>query len=162
MQVSVKYQQNEKHFNYTTPKSFLEFMKLYDNLLRKKRTELTEKMERLENGLQKLQTTASQVRKDKKKTKYDMLHQRVWHVSCFLSFFAQVEDLQAKLAVQEVELWQRNTDIEALIAKIGQQTDKLNQERAVADAEEHRVRVRFQGLSSSKIIDLNCYIFCTF
>uniref|UniRef100_A0AAX7TS70 Dynein axonemal heavy chain 11 n=1 Tax=Astatotilapia calliptera TaxID=8154 RepID=A0AAX7TS70_ASTCA len=109
-EVSVKYQQNEKHFNYTTPKSFLEFMKLYDNLLRKKRTELTQKMERLENGLQKLLTTAS-----------------------------QVEDLKAKLAVQEVELWQRNTDIEALIAKIGQQTDKLNQERAVADAEEQRV-----------------------
>ncbi|XP_045907237.1 dynein axonemal heavy chain 11 isoform X7 [Micropterus dolomieu] len=90
--------------------SFLEFMKLYGNLLGKKRTELTQKMERLENGLQKLQTTAS-----------------------------QVEDLKAKLAVQEVELWQRNTDIEALIAKIGQQTDKLNQERAVADAEEQRV-----------------------
>lgn len=52
-----------------------------------------------------------------------------------------MEDLKAKLAVQEVELWQRNTDIEALIAKIGQQTDKLNQERAVADAEEQRVRV---------------------
>ncbi|XP_069366837.1 dynein axonemal heavy chain 11 [Paralichthys olivaceus] len=109
-EVSVKYQQNEKHFNYTTPKSFLEFMKLYGNLLGKKRTELTQKMERLENGLQKLESTAS-----------------------------QVEDLKAKLAVQEVELWQRNTDIEALIAKIGQQTDKLNQERAVADAEEQRV-----------------------
>uniref|UniRef100_A0A8C4HK36 Dynein axonemal heavy chain 11 n=1 Tax=Dicentrarchus labrax TaxID=13489 RepID=A0A8C4HK36_DICLA len=109
-EVSVKYQQNEKHFNYTTPKSFLEFMKLYGNLLGKKRTELTQKMERLENGLQKLQTTAS-----------------------------QVEDLKAKLAVQEVELWQRNTDIEALIAKIGQQTDKLNLERAVADAEEQKV-----------------------
>lgn len=61
-QVSVKYQQNEKHFNYTTPKSFLEFMKLYGNLLRKKHTELAQKMERLENGLQKLLTTASQVR----------------------------------------------------------------------------------------------------
>lgn len=51
-----------------------------------------------------------------------------------------MEDLKAKLAVQEVELWQRNSDIEALIAKIGQQTDKLNQERAVADAEEQKVR----------------------
>lgn len=51
----------------------------------------------------------------------------------------QVEDLKAKLAVQEVELWQRNADIEALIAKIGQQTDKVNQERAVADAEEQKV-----------------------
>ncbi|KAM8838403.1 dynein axonemal heavy chain 11 [Synchiropus picturatus] len=109
-EVSLKYQQNEKHFNYTTPKSFLEFMKLYGNLLGKKRTELTQKMERLENGLQKLQTTAS-----------------------------QVEDLKAKLAIQEVELLQRNTDIEDLLAKIGQQTDKLNQERAVADAEEQKV-----------------------
>ncbi|KAK7945776.1 hypothetical protein WMY93_001504 [Mugilogobius chulae] len=109
-EVSVKYQQNEKHFNYTTPKSFLEFMKLYGNLLGKKRTELTQKMERLENGLQKLKSTA-----------------------------AQVEDLKAKLAVQEVELWQRNNDIEALIAKIGQQKDKLNQERTVADGEEQKV-----------------------
>ncbi|KAF7661524.1 hypothetical protein LDENG_00258930 [Lucifuga dentata] len=109
-EVNVKYQQNEKHYNYTTPKSFLEFMKLYGNLLGKKRTELTQKMERLENGLQKLQSTAS-----------------------------QVEDLKAKLAVQEVELSQRNTDIEALIVKIGQQTDKLNQERAIADAEGQKV-----------------------
>lgn len=76
VQVSVKYQQNEKHFNYTTPKSFLEFMKLYDNLLRKKRTELTQKMERLENGLQKLQTTASQVRT------FDDLTFIVYYVLC--------------------------------------------------------------------------------
>uniref|UniRef100_A0A3Q2GPF7 Dynein heavy chain 11, axonemal-like n=1 Tax=Cyprinodon variegatus TaxID=28743 RepID=A0A3Q2GPF7_CYPVA len=109
-EVSIKYQQNEKHFNYTTPKSFLEFMKLYDNLLGAKRKELAQKKNRLENGLQKLKNTAS-----------------------------QVEDLKAKLAVQEVELWQRNSDIEALIAKIGQQTDKLSQERAVADAEEQKV-----------------------
>lgn len=60
-EVSVKYQQNEKRFNYTTPKSFLEFMKLYGNLLGSKRRELCQKMERLENGLQKLLTTASQV-----------------------------------------------------------------------------------------------------
>ncbi|XP_058258889.1 dynein axonemal heavy chain 11 isoform X1 [Hemibagrus wyckioides] len=109
-EVSVKYQQNEKRFNYTTPKSFLEFMKLYSNLLATKRRELTQKMERLENGLQKLLTTAS-----------------------------QVEDLKAKLALQEVELHHRNSDTEALIAKIGQQTDKLNQEKSVADAEEQRV-----------------------
>ncbi|KAG7245874.1 hypothetical protein CRUP_035802, partial [Coryphaenoides rupestris] len=50
-----------------------------------------------------------------------------------------VEDLKAKLAVQEVELWHRNTDTEALIAKIGQQTDRLNLERAVADEEEQRL-----------------------
>ncbi|XP_072570592.1 dynein axonemal heavy chain 11 isoform X2 [Paramormyrops kingsleyae] len=109
-EVSVRYQHNEKHYNYSTPKSFLEFMKLYGNLLSKKRAELVRKMERLENGLQKLQTTSS-----------------------------QVEDLKAKLAVQEVELNQRNIDTEALIAKIGQQTEKLNQEKVVADAEEQKV-----------------------
>ncbi|XP_061081745.1 dynein axonemal heavy chain 11 [Conger conger] len=109
-EVSTRYQQNEKHFNYTTPKSFLEFMKLYGNLLGVKRRELTQKMERLENGLQKLQSTAY-----------------------------QVEDLKAKLAVQEVELHQRNTDTEAIISKIGQQTEKLNQEKAVADSEEQKV-----------------------
>lgn len=60
-EVSVKYQENEKHYNYTTPKSFLELIKLYQNLLEKKRKEQVHKMKRLENGLQKLQTTASQV-----------------------------------------------------------------------------------------------------
>lgn len=139
-QVSAKYQQNEKHFNYTTPKSFLEFMKLYGNLLGKKRTELSQKMERLENGLQKLQSTASQVA-------FNRGQGKIVHFWGFERYFSprgctvvQVEDLKAKLAVQEVELWQRNSDIEALIAKIGQQTDKVNQERAVADAEEQKVR----------------------
>uniref|UniRef100_A0A8C5QH48 AAA+ ATPase domain-containing protein n=1 Tax=Leptobrachium leishanense TaxID=445787 RepID=A0A8C5QH48_9ANUR len=109
-EVSVKYQQNEKHYNYTTPKSFLELIKLYWNLLGKKRNELVQKMERLDNGLQKLQTTAF-----------------------------QVEDLKSKLAIQEVELHQRNSDTEALIVKIGQQTEKLNQEKTTADAEERKI-----------------------
>ncbi|XP_068101608.1 dynein axonemal heavy chain 11-like isoform X2 [Hyperolius riggenbachi] len=109
-EVSVKYQQNEKHYNYTTPKSFLELIKLYWNLLGKKRSELVQKIERLENGLQKLQTTAF-----------------------------QVEDLKSKLAIQEVELHQKNSDTEALINKIGHQTEKLNQEKSVADAEERKV-----------------------
>lgn len=60
--------------------------------------------------------------------------------------YAQVEDLKAKLALQEVELWQKNADIEALIAKIGQQTDKLNQERAVADAEEQKASFIFTDI----------------
>ncbi|MGH0152203.1 UNVERIFIED_CONTAM: hypothetical protein FKN15_022155 [Acipenser sinensis] len=51
----------------------------------------------------------------------------------------KVEDLKAKLAIQEVELHQRNKDMEALIAKIGQQTEQLNQDKAIADAEEQRV-----------------------
>lgn len=55
------YLSNERRYNYTTPKSFLEQIKLYQNLLLKKRNELTAKMERLENGLQKLSSTSAQV-----------------------------------------------------------------------------------------------------
>lgn len=60
-QASEKYQRNEKRYNYTTPKSFLQQITLYRNLLEKSRAELHHKMNRLDSGLQKLQTTATQV-----------------------------------------------------------------------------------------------------
>ena len=60
-EMSKIYLQNERRYNYTTPKSFLEQIKLYQNLLGQKSKELTAKMERLENGLTKLQSTAQQV-----------------------------------------------------------------------------------------------------
>lgn len=62
---------------------------LYQNLLTKKHTDLLAKMERLEGGLEKLKSTAS-----------------------------QVDDLKEKLAAQEVELKQKNEDADALIKKV--------------------------------------------
>lgn len=59
---SKSYLANDRRYNYTTPKSFLEQIKLYQNLLAQKRKDLTSKMERLENGLQKLNSTSAQVR----------------------------------------------------------------------------------------------------
>lgn len=58
---SEKYRRNEKRHNYTTPKSFLQQITLYRNLLGARRAELGRKMERVLTGLQKLQSTASQV-----------------------------------------------------------------------------------------------------
>lgn len=58
---SKEYQANERRYNYTTPKSFLEQIKLYRSLLGQKRKDLTVKMERLENGLTKLNSTSAQV-----------------------------------------------------------------------------------------------------
>ena len=55
------YLTNERRYNYTTPKSFLEQIVLYQNLLRVKSGELIGNMQRLENGLTKLQSTAQQV-----------------------------------------------------------------------------------------------------
>lgn len=60
-QKSKEYLANERRYNYTTPKSFLEQIKLYRSLLGQKSKDLTTKMERLENGLQKLNSTSTQV-----------------------------------------------------------------------------------------------------
>lgn len=56
-----------------------------------------------------------------------------------LPFALWVEDLKSKLASQEAELQLRNQDAEALIAKIGFQTEKVSKEEAIADAEEQKV-----------------------
>ncbi|XP_029978186.1 dynein axonemal heavy chain 9 [Sphaeramia orbicularis] len=107
---SKEYLANERRYNYTTPKSFLEQIKLYQSLLGQKSKDLTTKMERLENGLQKLNSTS-----------------------------AQVDDLKAKLAAQEVELKQKNEDADKLIQVVGIETEKVSKEKAVADEEEQKV-----------------------
>ncbi|XP_037666336.1 dynein heavy chain 17, axonemal [Choloepus didactylus] len=110
--LSKVYLSTERRYNYTTPKTFLEQIKLYQNLLAKKRMELVAKIERLENGLMKLQSTAS-----------------------------QVDDLKAKLAVQEAELKQKNENADKLIQVVGVETEKVSKEKAIADEEEIKVEV---------------------
>ncbi|NXC68138.1 DYH17 protein, partial [Anhinga anhinga] len=110
-EMSKTYLAMERRYNYTTPKTFLEQIKLYQNLLSKKRSELTAKIERLEKGLTKLQSTAS-----------------------------QVDDLKAKLAVQETELKQKNEDADKLIHVVGVETEKVSREKAIADEEELKVQ----------------------
>ncbi|NXB29063.1 DYH9 protein, partial [Eulacestoma nigropectus] len=109
-EMSRLYLSNERRYNYTTPKSFLEQIKLYQNLLLKKDKDLKAKMERLENGLEKLKSTS-----------------------------AQVDELKAKLAAQEVELKQKNEDADKLIQVVGVETEKVSRKKAVADEEERKV-----------------------
>lgn len=59
--ISRIYLQSDRRYNYTTPKSFLEQISLYSKLLRRKSAELASKIDRLENGLEKLKSTANQV-----------------------------------------------------------------------------------------------------
>ncbi|XP_071672368.1 dynein axonemal heavy chain 17 isoform X2 [Patagioenas fasciata] len=110
-EMSKRYLSTERRYNYTTPKTFLEQIKLYQNLLSKKRSELTAKIERLEKGLRKLQSTTS-----------------------------QVDDLKAKLAAQEIELKQKNEDADKLIHVVGVETQKVSKEKAIADEEELKVQ----------------------
>ncbi|XP_076407690.1 dynein axonemal heavy chain 11 isoform X5 [Peromyscus maniculatus bairdii] len=109
-EMSACFYQNERRYSYTTPKSFLEQISLFKSLLKKKREEVHQKKEHLSNGIQKLQTTAS-----------------------------QVGNLKARLASQEAELQLRNHDAETLITKIRLQTEKVSREKAIADAEERKV-----------------------
>ncbi|XP_077481740.1 dynein axonemal heavy chain 9 isoform X2 [Stigmatopora argus] len=109
-QTSREYMANERRYNYTTPKSFLEQIKLYQYLLGQMSKDLSSKMERLENGQQKLNSTT-----------------------------AQVDDLKAKLAAQEVVLKQKNEDADKLIQVVGVETEKMSKEKAVADEEEQKV-----------------------
>lgn len=61
---------------------------------------------------------------------------------CLISFYPpiQVEDLKAKLASQEAQLTFKKQNIEALIAKIGLQTEKVSSKRKAADVEAQKVR----------------------
>ncbi|KAI8464229.1 MAG: flagellar alpha dynein [Monoraphidium minutum] len=51
----------ERRHNYTTPKTFLELIKLYKSVLARKRKESQEAIDRLENGLAKLHKTQADV-----------------------------------------------------------------------------------------------------
>lgn len=61
-EMSSAYLQNEKRYNYTTPKSFLEQIALYSKLLGEKVFNLKSMILRLENGLTKLASCAGQVK----------------------------------------------------------------------------------------------------
>ncbi|XP_033732158.1 dynein beta chain, ciliary-like [Pecten maximus] len=121
-ETSQKYLANEKRYNYTTPKSFLEQIKLYDNLLNKKNMDLQAKIIRLENGLEKLRSTAT-----------------------------QVADLKSKLASQEVELAQKNEDANKLITVVGAETEKVSKEKAIADEEERKVSVITEEVGKKQV-----------
>lgn len=60
-QMSAVYFQNERRYNYTTPKTFLEQIALYSKLLNEKTSNLKMMINRLENGLEKLASCAGDV-----------------------------------------------------------------------------------------------------
>ncbi|KAL6747291.1 flagellar outer dynein arm heavy chain beta [Haematococcus lacustris] len=60
-EASVRFQEAFRRYNYTTPKSYLELISLYKQLLHIKRTELRNAKERLENGVDKIAQASAQV-----------------------------------------------------------------------------------------------------
>ncbi|KAJ8713922.1 hypothetical protein PYW08_007542 [Mythimna loreyi] len=110
--MSAVYYQNEKRYNYTTPKTFLEQIALYSKLLTEKTDNLKMMITRLENGLEKLASCA-----------------------------ADVAILKVTLAEQEIILKEKNKNAEALIEVVGAESEKVSKEKAFAAEEEKKVKV---------------------
>lgn len=132
---SKAYLQIERRYNYTTPKSFLEQIALYMKLLNQKHEELSSKILRLENGLEKLNSTAK-----------------------------QVDELKKKLAIQEIELKEKNDAADALIEIVRIETEKVQMEKSIADDEEEKVGVIAEEVSKKqkgkKWNQFSLHLFC--
>lgn len=121
--VSADYATNDKRYNYSTPKSFLEQIKLYSALYQSKCKSVGFSKERLENGLAKLNSTAN-----------------------------QVQDLKDKLASQEVELKLKNEAADKLIEKVARETEKVNKENEAAEVERKKVEVIAKEVNEKKTV----------
>lgn len=108
--MSKVYLQNEKRYNYTTPKSFLEQIALYGKLLGEKTDEIKQRIFRLTNGLEKLASTTS-----------------------------QVDVLKLTLADQEVVLKEKNEAADRLIQVLSTENEIVSREQAIASEEEEKV-----------------------
>ncbi|XP_059474542.1 dynein beta chain, ciliary-like isoform X3 [Neocloeon triangulifer] len=109
---SHSYASATRRFYYTTPKSYLEQIWLYSKILREKDAELRAHIARLENGLEKLRSTA-----------------------------AQVDGLKRTLALQEVEVQNKNDAADKLIHRVAVETEKVSKEKILANKEEAKVAV---------------------
>lgn len=91
---------NEKRYNYTTPKTFLELISLYTKLLNTKTKRNTERISQLENGLIKLAKCSE-----------------------------QVDGLQEQLAEKELIVRDKNDAADKLIKVVGAENEKVQKER---------------------------------
>ncbi|KQS52177.1 uncharacterized protein Dere_GG12117, isoform B [Drosophila erecta] len=117
-QISRIYLQNEKRYNYTTPKTFLEYIFLYRKLLVDKNGEFAERIARLQSGMSKLAECAR-----------------------------QVDTLKHQLAIQEVQLAAKNAAADKLIVIVSAESEKVKRERYTASEEEKRVRIIEEDVS---------------
>jgi dynein heavy chain len=89
---SAAYLSQDRRYNYTTPKSYLELIALYKALLASKREDLRQQRERLESGVAKIAQAS-----------------------------AQVADLQVNLKQEQIIVAEKKLATDALIVNIGQE-----------------------------------------
>lgn len=116
--MSQEYLQNDKRYNYTTPKTFLELIALYSKLLNEKHTELGDRIITLENGILKL-------------------------AECE----AQVDGLKEQLKVQEVILSAKKMEADKQLAIVTAENNKVQAEKNIAAEKERSVRIIEEDVS---------------
>jgi len=123
--ISSNFKSKEKRHVYTTPKSYLEFIKLYKRLLQEKRSHAESAIGRLENGLMKLKETTESVSKLEetlktmiedaaaKKEKSEEIAAIVAKEKALVeaeTAKAQVEQKEVKRIAEEVSMKQKDTE----------------------------------------------------
>lgn len=121
--VSQIYLENEKRYNYTTPKSFLEQIALYGKLLGKKTADIKERIYQLTSGLEKLKSTTK-----------------------------EVDVLKITLAEQEIVLKEKNDAADKLIQVLTVENEKVSKEQAFAAEEEEKVGQAEEDVAAQKAI----------
>eukprot|EP00736_Rhodelphis_marinus_P010572 Rmarinus@m.9666 len=106
-EASIRYIEQERRYNYTTPKSFLELIALYKKLLATKRGEIADLKERLVNGLEKLEATES-----------------------------QVAELQENLKQDQIVVEEKKAATDELLQQVGKEQAEAEKQQAIAAEEE--------------------------
>lgn len=119
--MSSVYYQNEKRYNYTTPKSFLELISLFSKLLKEKNSEFKDRVKRLENGLIKLAQCGQ-----------------------------QAEVLKENLTVQEVELKVKNEAADLLIETVNAENERVQKSKFEATEKQKKVNIMKESITIEK------------
>jgi dynein heavy chain len=113
---------SQRRYNYTTPKSFLDLIDLYKSMLQQKKEGLRILKERLENGLEKMQSAAD-----------------------------QVAELQENLVKDMAIVEQKKAATDKLLEFVGQETAGADEQKAIALVEEEKCSEIKEGVSKFQL-----------
>ena len=102
--VSLDYEAQDRRFNYTTPKSFLEMIALYKSMLAQRRAVMEAQIKKLSDGVIKLESTA-----------------------------ASVSVLQEEVMAKSVEVEAKKAECDAMVPKLEEEKGKAGEEAAKAN-----------------------------
>lgn len=127
--LSVKLLDQERRYVYTTPKSFLELIKLYTFMLKSKKESLEKNRDRYDQGLIKLRETQQ-----------------------------QVAEIEVQVKEKQIEADQKKNEADAFAQVVGTEKEKVEKENAKATIEQEKcgvIKLDVEQKKSSTQADLD-------